>query len=203
MLSVEEAQLLVEIPRGVPLMTPDGTIVTDAVLCAFDETLLERLVATWLPLLEETDEDDRTWDWRGKRNEPCFVHELQHLALVRGSEIEGVLMTSIAAAPPGPSKFNSLLYIEYLVVAPWNRAHLVADQRFKGVGPTMMRHAVHRSIALGHEGCIGLHSEPHAVQFYETKAKLVNRGSDLAEGMRDYFEGDSAWAEAFLSRGLK
>lgn len=185
------------------LLVPGGTLVTDAQLCGFDEHLLEALVRTWLPLLDSTEEDDRTWDWRGKRDEPCFARELEHLALRRGADIEGVLMTSIAAPPPGPSLFKSLLYIEYLVVAPWNRAHLTARQRFKGVGPTLMRHAVHRSIALGHEGRIGLHSEPRAVQFYEAKAKLTNRGSDLAEGMRDYFEGDSDWADMFLAKGLK
>jgi hypothetical protein len=185
------------------LLVPDGSIVTDARLCRFDDHLLEVLVQTWLPLLAPTEEDDRTWDWHGKHREPCFVQELEHLALLRGDDIEGVLMTSIATQPPGPSQLQSLLYIEYLVVAPWNRAHLTTSQRFKGVGPTLMRHAVHRSVALGHEGRIGLHSEPRAVQFYEKKAKLMNRGSDLVEGMRDYFEGDSDWADMFLAKGLR
>jgi GNAT superfamily N-acetyltransferase len=185
------------------LLVPDGTIVQDAQLCGFDAHLLEALARTWLPLLDVTEEDDRSWDWRGKRDDPCFAQELEHLAVVRGGDVEGVLMTSIAARPPGPSQFKSLLYIEYLVVAPWNRAHLTPGQRFKGVGPMLMRHAVHRSIALGHGGRIGLHSEPRAVEFYERKAKLANRGSDLAEGMRDYFEGDPDWADMFLAKGLK
>ena len=77
-------------------------MVPDAQLCGFDEQLLEVLVRTWLPLLDATDEDDRTWDWRGKRDEPCFARELEHLALRRGTDIEGVLMTSIAAPPPAP-----------------------------------------------------------------------------------------------------
>jgi hypothetical protein len=82
---------------------------------------------------------------------------------------------------------KSIIYVEYLAVAPWNRPTIESPRRFSGCGRAMIRFAVQRSDDLGREGRIGLHSLPRSRSFYAGLG-FVDLGPDEAEGGLHYFE---------------
>lgn len=166
-------------------------------LTGVDQKLKNAVVETWLPILRGSAEEDANWDWPGKAEDPCFPHAIEHVAIVVDDEVQGILVTSLPAEPPALSEISDLLYVEYIAAAPWNRKHL-GPPRFKAVGPALLRHAVLRSFAVGREGRIGLHSEKQAESFYDATCKLSDRGEDLAQQLRRYYEGDTMWATQFL-----
>ena len=95
----------------------------------------------------------------------------------------------------GTSKQEEVIYIEYLAVAPWNRAK-IQMQKFKGLGKIMMALAVSYSSEKGMEGRCGLHSLPQAENFY-SKIGMVDCGFDSSKGMK-YYEFTQTAAKQFM-----
>ena len=82
---------------------------------------------------------------------------------------------------------KSIVYVEYLAVAPWNREPIQSPRRFSGCGRSLIKFAVQRSGALGYDGRVGLHSLPGSRSFY-AGVGFVDLGADEAEGGLHYFE---------------
>jgi len=72
----------------------------------------------------------------------------------------------------------SVVYLELLAVAPWNRVERKPHRELI-CGRAMVAHVVRRSIATGFEGRVGLHSlaDPHTHAAYR-KYGMTNCGSD-------------------------
>jgi hypothetical protein len=81
----------------------------------------------------------------------------------------------------------SLVYVEYLAVAPWNRQSIQSPRRFSGCGSALLEFAVLRSDELGYDGRVGLHSLPGSRTFY-ARLGFIDLGADQAEGDLHYFE---------------
>jgi hypothetical protein len=185
-----------------PLLRPDKSYVEAALVLVTDE-IVQRLIERWIPLLRDTSEDDAAWDYPGKRAETCYRDGHEHVAVIHADDVQGILLTSLPDAKPAMSEWTELpVFVEYLAIAPWNRPNLKRPPDFRGIGSSLIKRAVVRSITVGRAGCIALHSEPNAVSFYADKLKLSKRGPDMAEELREFFEGDADWATKFLS-GIK
>lgn len=90
---------------------------------------------------------------------------------------------------------NSLVYVSFLEVAPWNHP-LAAVRYFRGLGPLLLRAACQLSVERGYKGRLGLHAVPAARDFYSRIGFQVidcpNEYNEL------YMELDEAGARALL-----
>jgi hypothetical protein len=62
---------------------------------------------------------------------------------------------------------TGIVYVSFLEAAPWNRAG-GATRIYSGVGISLLRILVARSLELGRKGRIGLHSTRNAAAFYDS-----------------------------------
>ena len=80
-----------------------------------------------------------------------------------------------------------LIYVDGVASAPWNRQFIQRPPKLKGVGTALLVFARTRSIELGYEGRVGLHSLPGAEEFYENQG-MINLGEDEDYDDLIYFE---------------
>lgn len=199
----DEEREALALPRRIALRRGDGPTVRDAALERMTTALEEQVVARWVPVLQRLGTRDARWRWAEKTTESelCYMTGVEHVAITHEGEVQGVMITSLPDRPPVLSSLPDLLYVEYVAVAPWNRANEGQLRKFKAVGPILLQHAVRRSRHEGRRGRVGLHSEldPDTLKFYREKVLIPGRGADHNEDNREYFEGDVAWASAFLA----
>jgi hypothetical protein len=80
-----------------------------------------------------------------------------------------------------------LVYVDGIATAPNNRIEIQRLPQFKGVGQALLNFARIRSVELGYEGRVGLHSLPRSVGFYE-KQNMFNCGAEEEYDNLVYFE---------------
>jgi hypothetical protein len=192
-----EAEALA-LPQLATLLRVDRTRADGAILQLADERRVHQVVNTWVPLLMRMGTEDAHWKWAEKATDVCYTTGVEHVMIMHEDEVHGVMITSLPDSPPPLSSLHDLLYVEYLAVAPWNRSQAGDQQRFKGIGPLLLGHAVRRSRSKERQGHVGLHSEPRAITFYDG-IRLRRCGPDPDQERRQYFEGDAAWADRFLA----
>lgn len=96
---------------------------------------------------------------------------------------------------------KSMVYIEYLVTAPWNRLSLAPQPRFGGIGSALVGVAIQISFDEGFDGRLGLHSLPQASAWYAQKCGMTDLGIDPNKKPLQYFEITTDQANAFLAKG--
>lgn len=144
--------------------------------------------ATWRPTLLEVAADDKVWDWRAEIEHGERADGRVCVAAESATGLEGMLSLSIAGSRL-PPRGSPILYVEYVAVAPWNRAGSVDPRRIRGIGTALVAASVRYSMRLGFEGRIGLHSKPEVETFYRERLKLVDLGPEVVEdGKWVYFE---------------
>jgi GNAT superfamily N-acetyltransferase len=82
---------------------------------------------------------------------------------------------------------HRLVYIEALASAPWNRKIVEDPPYLKGVGSALLAFARQRSLELGYQGRVGLHSLPQAEVFYQIQ-NMPDYGQDPDKDNLRYFE---------------
>lgn len=121
----------------------------------------------WQPCLQGFSQDDQDLSWRFKKQLATRQANHEGYAVEYDGMTQGMMLIETqyhwSMFTPG----QRLVYIETVVSAPWNRIYIQRPPRIKGVGRELLEFARQRSRALGYNGCIGLHSLPGAVQFYE------------------------------------
>ncbi|MFO0603724.1 MAG: hypothetical protein U0324_11150 [Polyangiales bacterium] len=143
----------------------------DAVIEAASPSRMKAVLDAWPTRLFLQGEPDSDWydpDAGKERNLRYPGEGIEHVYLVAGGEVQGLLITSLPAVTRAPSE-PLVAYIEYIAAAPWNRPSSGEAPRYRGVGKALVQHAVARSATEGREGCLGLN-----------------------------FLGDRAWAEGFM-----
>jgi len=149
---------------------------------------------------------DRHWDWKKKI---CGVDELLNYSIFTlncDNQLQGVLLvnTDNHACKLANQHGKILVYIDFVAVAPWNRALLFKDkQKYKYVGKVLIAVALSKSIEIGAGGRIGLVSLPQAREWYGQFMTEV--GPDEAYPELTYFEMTEAQAIVFLDsrKGVK
>ncbi len=140
------------------------------------------------------------WDWPAKTAQVQGLLAFRGFSLVAAGQTQALMrvdLTKSAREASQPGK--PLVYVDYLEVAPWNRADLGRSPRLKGAGTALITAAVALSREEGFRGRIGLHSLPQADAFYRDRCGMTDLGPDAAyQGLR-YFEMTIEQAGAFLS----
>lgn len=145
----------------------------------------------------------RHWDWRRKATNysgslanPCFC-------IVCDGVTQGMMiLDTLSSARLDSQAGKSMIYIEYLEVAPWNRRHLEDDvPRYRSVGSILLRAAIEVSLQEGFKGRVGLHSLPQSNDWYANKCGMADLGADAGYQNLRYFEMTPEMAAAFIAKG--
>jgi len=138
------------------------------------------------------------WNWRNKMDAVEGLLAYQGFSVVAQGVTQGLARVDLTPEAREPSQAKKpLVYIDYLEVAPWNRAHLGKPPRLRGTGSALLTAAITLSEELGFKGRIGLHSLPQSDEFYR-KLGMVDLGPDAKSYDLRYFEMTAAGAKAFL-----
>ncbi len=151
---------------------------------------------------------DPSWNWSKKLGGPKnwservgdiikWPQEILPLMCVECNGLnQGMMMLNTethTSRIPGCEQ-NSLIYVEYLEVAPWNNRGITSDyyicsqKSLRGVGSILLLEAIKYSCDMGYQGRVGLHALPLCNQFYEVKFRMINMGPDEKKSHLNYYE---------------
>ena len=173
------------------LLLPDGSVRSTPVAATVVNPLTPRhcrALHRWQETLRTHGEEDAAWNWEqmlaetGGRAEKAF----QTFALVCRRDVQGAMILETRSRRSRMAR-RGVVYVEYVAVAPWNRATIQRPPRFRGCGTALIDAARACSRTVGRGGALALHSKEGARPFYE-RLGFVDLGSDEAEGGLHYFE---------------
>lgn len=142
----------------------------------------------------------RHWNWATKAAKIQDLLGFRGFCVVAQSVTQGLARVDLTKAARAPSQDRKpIVYIDYLEVAPWNRADFGAPPRLKGIGTALVAAAIALSDDEGFKGRIGLHSLPQAESFY-VKSGMMDLGKDRHYQYLRYFEMDAEQARDFLKK---
>lgn len=143
--------------------------------------------------------------WRWPEKVLAFSGQLgfASFALTAAGCTQGMMFVNLMkSARLSDQKGKSLVYVELIATAPWNRSGLCSAARFKGVGRILIAAAVSLSFEEEFGGRIGLHSLPQAATWYRDIG-MTDMGADVGHQGMHYFEMTEVQARQFLSPPLK
>ena len=147
----------------------------------------------------------RHWDWRRKVEQYGGSLANPSFCIVCDEMTQGLMVVdTLRSARLHSQTGKSMIYIEYLEVAPWNRRHVREDvPRYRAVGSVLMRTAIEFSKQEGFKGRVGLHSLPQSNSWYANTCGMADLGTDPDYQNLRYFEITPETAEAFIAKGHK
>ena len=139
------------------------------------------------------------WDWSNKIN-PAWAAQWRFVAIASDDQIEGMMAvrTKPRAGRLSP-KMDSVLFVDFVEVAPWNSRDLTETPRYSGVGTLLVTEAVRISVELGLKGRIGLSALPQATGFYSRLGMILVESGDPEYGDLAYFEFDEPGSARLLA----
>lgn len=176
-----------------------------------DESHLREFETQWMPVLVRrlmalVDEgrpgaewpQSAHWNWRNKMDRIRGLLAFRTFALVCEGQLQGLMQLDTAqkVCRLEGQAGKHLTYVDYVETAPWNRAEIVEQPRFGGVGLVMLRAAIEVSRDEGFQGRIGLHSLPRSEPFYG-RCGMTDLGIDGGCENLKYFEMTPDQAAAF------
>jgi GNAT superfamily N-acetyltransferase len=140
------------------------------------------------------------WNWSEKTARVQGLLAFRGFSVVAQGETQGLAQVDLTKACRVPNqRGNSLVYLDYLEVAPWNRPRLGTATRLRGVGTALITAAIQLSFDEGFKGRLGLHSLPQADAFYRRNG-MTDLGPDAAYQNLSYFEMTVEQARAFFEQ---
>jgi hypothetical protein len=139
------------------------------------------------------------WNWQRKARAIEGVEGYKIIGIACEKSVQGLVLltTKSEMCRIEAQRGKPLVYVHFLMTAPWNSRELVSTPRFSGVGQVLLAATMQLSQTYGWGGRIGLHSLPQATTFYRNVVGMTDMGED-AEAELPYFETTSEQASAFL-----
>lgn len=142
----------------------------------------------WRSRLLASQEEDSHWDWAQKNRVLSPVNYEKYALETEVDKItQGLMIIELDFHRSRLKPNASLVYIDYLATAPWNRPSIKDPPGYKGVGTALFTLALERSFSVEYEGRIGLHALPNAEDFYR-KLGMQDFGPDPKKSNLRYFE---------------
>lgn len=158
----------------------------DAAIVSLSAKHLADFDTFWKSRLQTSSEEDRHWDWVNKYLK-LSTPNYEKYAVECESITQGLMILELDCYRSRLEPNKSIVYLDYLNTAPWNRPSIQNPPSYKGVGTALFTLAVKRSFALDYKGRLCLHALPSAEGFY-TKLKMVDFGCDPDKQNLKYFE---------------
>ncbi len=172
----------------VSLIRGQDSIAVEADLVELAQNHVNDYTSNWKEQLRLYGQEDKFWDWEFKLK---FIINRQEnregYAIEYSGETQGLMLIETQMHGSRISEGKRLVYIDGIASAPWNREFIQRPPKLKGVGTALLAFARNRSIELGYEGRVGLHSLPGAEEFYENQG-MIDLGEDEDYDDLVYFE---------------
>lgn len=172
--------------RPIQLLSGTGEVVT-GLLCTMSERHLEDFETIWRGILSVTNQPDRDWPWNYKQRQGSQDARYETYAIEVDSLTQGLMFLETRWHRSQLPQRYSLVYVEALATAPWNRRYLEDPPYLQGVGRTLLLFARQRSLELGYAGRVGLHALPGSEEFYRCN-QMAEYGADSDKEGLVYFE---------------
>lgn len=141
----------------------------------------------WRGMLLELNEEDAFWSWAMKKRLSNNDARFEAYAIEYEGLTQGLMWLETQWHRSWPNPIHGLVYVEALTSAPWNRQNLEDPPYLKGVGSALLLFARQRSVSLGYQGRVGLHSLPEAEESYQRQNMPDYEQDPDKEDLR-YFE---------------
>lgn len=175
-------------PTKVELIRGQDSIAVEADLVELAQKHVNDYTSKWKEQLRLYGQEDKFWDWEFKLK---FIINRQEnregYAIEYSGETQGLMLIETQMHGSRISEGKRLVYIDGIASAPWNREFIQRPSKLKGVGTALLAFARNRSIELGYEGRVGLHSLPGAEEFYDNQG-MIDLGEDEDYDDLVYFE---------------
>jgi hypothetical protein len=172
---------------NVKLLRVKDNQVVDASLTMLLDRHLDDFQVLWKPRLLPSSEEDSHWDWNTKHQATARYLNYEKFALECDRVTQGLMMLELDSHRSRLESRKSIVYVDFLATAPWNRRSIQNPPDYKGVGSIFVQFAILRSHELEYQGRVGLHALPNAVDFY-TKLGMKSFGPDPEKQQLHYFE---------------
>jgi hypothetical protein len=173
-------------PISIDLITPSGQTV-QAELDKMQPRHIEDFETAWKEMLQNLNQYDVFWDWAMKKRLSSMNKRFEAYAIEYNDLTQGLLWLETHWHCSLVNPDQRLVYVEAIASAPWNREELQFPPNLKGVGTSMLLLARQRSLALGYNGRVGLHSLSSSENFY-VRQQMPDYGEDPAKDNLRYFE---------------
>jgi hypothetical protein len=172
----------------VRLIRTQDNVVVEAGLVELQTKHANDYNCTWKEQLRLSAQEDKFWDWEFKLQ---FVISRQQnregYAIEYEGETQGLMIIETQMHGSRLTSGKRLVYVDGIASAPWNREVIKRPPKYKGVGTALLSFARTRSLELGFEGRVGLHSLPGAERFYDHQG-MIDLGEDEDYDDLVYFE---------------
>lgn len=145
----------------------------------------------WVELLRQYKQQDKFLDLMIKLSMASRYDNYECYAAECENETEGLLVIETSMHGSQMTRGKRLVYVYYLATAPWNREDIQNPPKLRGVGTSLLLLTRERSLELGYEGRVGLHSLPGYEKFYDNRG-MYDLGADEDSDELIYFEY-AAW----------
>jgi hypothetical protein len=173
-------------PISVDLIAASGEIV-QADLDRMQPRHIEDFETVWQEVLRNLNQYDAFWNWAMKKRLSSINNRFEAYAIEYNNLTQGLLWLETQWHCSLFNPDQRLVYVEAIASAPWNREELQFPPHLKGVGTSMLLFARQRSLALGYDGRVGLHSLSSSESFY-LRQQMPDYGEDPAKDNLKYFE---------------
>jgi hypothetical protein len=191
----------VQLQENVKLLRVSDNQVVDAVILELSGKHIADFETFWKPRLKSSREEDSHWDWVNKyllTTTPNY----ERYALECAQIAQGLTILELDCSRSRLESGKSLVYLDYLSTAPWNRPSIQNPPSCKGVGTILFNFVISRSIDLEYKGRVGLHALPGAENFY-IKQNMISFGRDPEKQNLAYFELSRDEASKILNKWLQ
>ncbi|MBD2457725.1 GNAT family N-acetyltransferase [Nostoc sp. FACHB-87] len=173
---------------NVRLIRGQDSITVKADLVELTQKHADEYTSRWKEQLKLHGQEDKFWDWEFKLQ---FVISRQPnregYAIEYDSETQGLMLMEAKLHGSRLTPGKRLVYVDGIASAPWNREAIQRPPKYKGVGTALLSFARKRSLELGYEGRVGLHSLPGVEKFYDRQG-MIDLGEDEDYDDLVYFE---------------
>jgi hypothetical protein len=175
---------------SVDLIAATGEIV-QAQLVRMQPRHIQDFENDWQEMLQDLNESDAFWNWAMKKRLSSSINNrFEAYAIEYENLAQGLLWLETQWHCSLVNPDQRLVYVEAIASAPWNRGALQSPPYLKGVGTALLVFAKQRSLALGYDGLVGLHSLPISEGFYR-RLRMSDYGEDPDKDNLRYFEFDT------------
>jgi hypothetical protein len=159
--------------RSIQLVRGVGGETVEATVGKITQSHIDDYESLWRGMLQVYDQEDQFWSWAFKERVFLSQDNYEGYAVDLAGRTEGLMMIETQSHRAQLIAGQPLVYVAAIATAPWNRRGIRRTPELRRIGTELLLSARLRSIELGYDGRVGLHSLPTAEQFYENSNMIL------------------------------
>ena len=148
---------------------------------------------TWQPTLRRHDRPDGEWPWAAHIARAESDDGYLCLAIAREGVLHALMSLTEELEKSRLDPDRTVVYVEFVGVAPENQVPPVGERAIKGLGGLMLKVAAETAAAAGGSGLIGLHAKPDVEDVYRNLRLHECSQEECEDGSWRYFETCAFW----------